>query len=102
MFWNGAECFSSVLVFQVAIQAPEAQSRKQFYNEASHLPGQPPITAHAAEVLCQVQGAKIPHGWVGGDSWFGNVLSAVEVRVHFIVYSTWVIKQNTNFFPMQA
>jgi hypothetical protein len=39
---------------------------------------------------------------VGGDSWFGSALSAVEVRVRFNVYSTWVIKQNTDFFPMQA
>jgi hypothetical protein len=62
VFWTGAECFSGVLVFQDAIQAPEAQSRKQFFNEASHLPGNPPITAYAAEVLLQVQGAKIPHG----------------------------------------
>jgi hypothetical protein len=48
MLWNGAEYFSGVLVFQDAIQAPEAESRKQFYNKASHLPGNLPITAHAA------------------------------------------------------
>ncbi len=47
---------------------------------------------------------KIPHGgWVGGDSWFGSVLLlAVEVIVNFIVYSSWVIKQNTDIFSMQA
>jgi len=50
MFRNGAECFSGILVFQDAVQAPEVQSRKEFYNEPSHLPGNPPITAHAAEV----------------------------------------------------
>jgi hypothetical protein len=54
MFRNGAECFSGVLVFQDAVQAPEVQSRKPFFNEASHLPGYSPITAHAAEVLRQV------------------------------------------------
>ena len=103
MFRNGAECFSGILVFQDAVQAPEVQSRKEFYNEPSHLPGNPPITAHAAEVLRQVKGARIPKGgWVGGDSWFGSVLSAVEVKVQFSAYSTWVIKQNTDFFPMQA
>jgi hypothetical protein len=99
IFRNGAECFSGILVFQDAVQAPEVQSRKEFYNEASHLPGNPPITAHAAEVLRQVKGAKIPEGgWVGGNSWFGSVMSAVEVKKRSSAYSTWVIKQNTDFF----
>jgi hypothetical protein len=103
MFWNGADCMSGVLVFQDVVQSPEVQSRKSYFNEQSHLPGFPPITAHAAEVLRQVDGANIPKGgWVGGDAWFGSVLSAVEVMVRFNVFSTWVIKQNTDFFPMQA
>ncbi len=33
---------------------------------------------------------------------FGSVLSAVEVRVYCTAYSTGVMKQNTNFLPMQA
>ena len=37
-----------------------------------------------------------------GDSWFGSVLSAMEVKTHFDVHSTWVIKQNMDMFPMQA
>ena len=74
-----------------------------FFNESSHLLGEPPITAHATEVLHQVEGAKVPvGGWVGRDSWFGSVLSAVETMKCFQVYSTWVIKQNSDFFPMQA
>ncbi len=37
--------------------------------EKSHLPGNPTITAHAAEVLRQVDGAQIPGcRWVGGDA----------------------------------
>jgi len=69
MFCNGADCMSGVLVFQDVVQVPEIQSKKPFFNEASHLPGNPPITAHAAEVLHQVDGAKIPHGgWFGGDA----------------------------------
>jgi hypothetical protein len=103
MFRNGADCMSGVLVFQDVVQAPESQSKKKYFNESSHLPGNPPITAHAAEVLRQVEGAQIPKGgWVGGDAWFGSVLSAVEVMVRFNVFSTWVIKGNTDFFPMHA
>jgi hypothetical protein len=103
MFCNGADCMSGVLVFQDVVQAPEIQSKKPYFNKASHLPGNPPITAHAAEVLHQVEGAKIPPGgWVGGDAWFGSVFSSVEVKVRFNVFSTRVIKQNTDFYPMQA
>ena len=82
----------------------EVQSRKKYFNELSHLPGgNTYITAHAAEVLHQVEGAKLPcGGWVGGDSWFGSVLSAVEVMTQFGVHSTWVIKQNSDFFLMMA
>jgi hypothetical protein len=48
-----------------------------------------------------VEGAGLPEGaWVGGDSWFGSVLSAVAVMDKFGVHSTWVIKQNSDFFPM--
>jgi hypothetical protein len=79
------------------------ESPKKYFNESSHLPGNSPITEHAAEVLHQVEGAEIPEGgWVGGDAWFESVLSAVEVMVRFNVFSTWVIQQNTDFFPMHA
>ncbi len=103
MFHNGADCMSGVLVFQDVVQAPEIQRKKKNFNESSHLPGNPPITVHEAEVVCQVEGAEIPEGgWVGGDAWFGSVLSAVEVMVRFNIFSTWVIKQNTDFFLMHA
>jgi hypothetical protein len=57
-----------------------------FFNEASHLSGNPPIAVHAAEVLHQVDGTKIsPGGWVGGDAWFGSVLSTVEVVIQCLL-----------------
>jgi hypothetical protein len=88
MFHNGADCMSGVLVFQDVVQAPEIQSKKKF-NESSHLPGNPPITMHEAEVLCQVEDAEIPEGgWVSGDALFGSVLSSLsaEVMVRFNIF----------------
>ena len=103
MFRNSAECMSGVMVFQDIVQLSEVQSTKKYFNEPSSLPSKSCITAHAAEVLRQVEGAQLPPGgWVGGDSWFGSVLSAVEVMTRLKVHSTWVIKQNTDFFPMLA
>ncbi len=40
-------------------------------------------------------------GWVGGDSWFGLTASAVEVMSKFGVHSSWIIKQNQQWFPMK-
>ncbi len=86
---------------QDVVQSSEVQSRKDFFNEQSHLPGNVYINVHASEVLRQVKGAGIPEGgWVGGDAWFGSVMSAVEVKKHFNVESTWVVKQNVDYFPV--
>jgi len=72
-------------------------------NEKSQLPNGAFVPAHTAEVLRQVEGAGVSKGdWVGGGSWFGSVLSAVEVKVRFDIHSTWVIKQNHDFFPTVA
>ena len=79
---------SGVLVFQDVVQLSEVQLRKKFCNEESHLPGGAIVTAHAAEALHQVEGAKVPPGgWVGRDSWFGSVFSAAEVKRCFNVHS---------------
>ena len=39
---------------------------------------------------------------MGGDSWFGSVMTAVEVMKRCGVHSTWIIKQNQQWFPMRA
>jgi hypothetical protein len=102
MFWNGVECISGILVVQDVVQNPEMQALKDYFGDTSTLPDNSEITAHTAEVLRLVDGAKIPkRGWVGGDSWFGSTSTAVEVMNKFGVNSTWIIKQNQHWFPMK-
>ena len=61
------------------------------------------MSAHTAEVLRQADGAALEEdGWVGGDAWFGSVMSAVELRTRLNVHSTFIIKQHTNYYPMQV
>ena len=80
IFHNGVECITGVLVVQDVVQNPEQQSLKTYYGDVSALPHNSTIPAHTAEVLCLVGGANIPEGgWVGGDSWFGSVTTAIEV-----------------------
>jgi hypothetical protein len=116
-FKNGIECLGGSMAFQDIVMAPELQKTKKYFfvdnydvnDPSSHkirktsLPGNPSIQAHTAEVLRQVSGAGVrPGGWVGGDAWFGSVMTCVEVMQEFDVHSTWIVKNNTAFFPMEA
>jgi hypothetical protein len=102
MFRNGVECISSVLVVQDVVQNPELQARKPYSGLPSSMPDSSDIQAHTAEVLLLVTNAQIPEGsWVGGDSWVGSVMTAVEVVKRCDVHSTWIIKKNQKWFPMK-
>ena len=102
MFRNGVECRSGCIVFQDIVQNPEHQHTKKYQDEPSSLPDGSTIKAHTAEVLRQVEGANVAKGrWVGGDAWFGSVASAVEIMKNLQVHSTFIVKNNTNFFPMK-
>jgi hypothetical protein len=103
MLRNGVECTSGVLVFQDIVQPPEVQARKAYQGVVSSLPNQPDIVAHTAEVLRQVEGAGLEEGgWVGGDAWFGSMMSTVETKIRLKVDSTWIIKNNQTYYPMRA
>ena len=103
MFRNGVDCMTGCLLYQDIVQLPEQQQRKNYHGVESHLPKGEPVSSHTAEVLRQVEGAGIPEGgWVGGDAWFGSVATAVEVFKRLRVHSTWVIKSNHTYYPMQV
>ena len=108
---NGVECFTGCLVYQDIVQNVEEQQCKPFYfedNDArrkqpliTSLPGKIPMQAHTAEVLRQCHGAAVVEGgWVGGDAWFGYVVTCVELKKRLGVHSTFIIKGCTQFFPI--
>ena len=85
------------------MQPPEVQSRKEFHDKHSSLPGKPRIDAHTAEILRQVAGAGVPE--VGGLAvmrGFGNVITSVETMIRLKVHSTFIVKNNQTMYPMQA
>ena len=103
MFRNGAECKSGIMVFQDVVQNAEVQGRKEYSDMKSNLGDGANIASHTAEVLRQTKGAGVERGgWVGGDAWFGSVGTCVELKKQLGVYSTFVVKNNTNFFPMMV
>ena len=60
------------------------------------------FSASTAEVLRQVEGAGVTKGgWCGGDAYFGSVQSCVELKKRLDVFSTFVVKHNKRFFPME-
>ena len=103
MFRNGVECITGMRVFQDVVEGPESQHRKEFHDEVSSMPNGCRIGTHTAEVMRQVQGAKaVEGGLVGGDAWLGTVMTAVKIKKRFNVYSTWIVKGNTAFYPMKV
>ena len=118
MFRNGAESITGLLLFQDIVQDPSLQSQKEYEGVPAHCPGVKDgrVPAHTAEVLRQVKGARGPKSrvvehegkrrrkedklrHVGGDAWFGSIVTAVETKRSFDVESTWILKGNTHLFP---
>ncbi len=59
--------------------------------------------ALVAETLRQCESANlVDGGWVGGDAWFGSIPCVVELKQKLNIYSTFIIKQNVQYFPLQV
>jgi len=103
MFRNGVECITGIFMYQDVVMAPDHQLEKKYAKAVSSLPRKPQLSTHTAEVLRQVENAGVEEGgWVGGDAWFGSVMTLVEVKKRFGVYSTWIIKNNSKFLSSEG
>ena len=110
MLRNGVECLSGCLALQdVVVGAERQQMKPHFFSDfetstkaKSQLPNKSDVLAPTVEVLRQAEGAELhPRGWCGGDAWFGSVQAAVELKLRHGVYSTFVVKNNKQLFPME-
>ena len=89
-------------MFQYIVHNPEYQHAKKYQDVPYSLPDNSAIKAHMTEVLHHIEGDKvIKGGWVGGDAWFGSIVSDVEILKSLKVHSTFIIKSNTHVFPMK-
>ena len=103
MFKNGVEATTGIMVTQDVVEGSAAQWEKKWVGDQSSLPKKEPIMAHVAEVLRQCEGAKLADGgWVGGDAWFGSIPAVVELKKRLNVFSTFIVKQNVQYCPMQV
>jgi hypothetical protein len=103
MFRNGAECTSDIFVFQDLVQDGEVMKGKSQFREKSSMPNGAEIPTHSAEVLHQIEGARVVDGcWVGGDAWFGCMITALDVMKRLNLESTWIIKGTHSLYPICA
>ncbi len=107
---NAAECKTGIIVHHDIVEGPSTQRLKKYQVDPddetklcrSHLPQGEPIMDHVAECLRQVEGANLSEGgWTGGDAWFGSVPCCVELKSRKGVFSTFIVKQNLQYFPME-
>lgn len=74
---------------------------KKYNDIPSHLPDGGNIVVHTSEVARQAIGVGVSrNGWVGGDAWFSSASSCLESKKRMGINSTFVIKNNINFFSM--
>ena len=103
MFKNGVEAMTGIVVNQDVVEGSAAQWEKKYVLQESTLPKKEPIMAHVAEVLRQCEGAQLADGgWVAGDAWFGSIPAIVEVKNRLNVFSTFIVKQNVQYCPLQV
>ena len=104
MICNAVECTTGIFVHHDLVDSSNEQWKKKYSLPpvTSHLPRKEEISYHCAEVLRQCEESKVmPGGWVGGDAWFGSIKSCIELKKRFNVYSTFIIKQNVQYFSMK-
>lgn len=99
---NCCDIATGIMLYQDLVDRSELQGRKKYSDPptASALPKKEVISVSTAEVLRQVEGAKVKDGgYTIGDAWFGSVQAVVELKRRLNVFSAFIVKQNVQYFP---
>ena len=103
MIKNCCECITGMMVYHDMVAGAQQQGAKKYCDMPSHLPRGELIQKHVAEVLRQAEGANVKKGgWIGGDAWFGSINAAVELKCRLGINSTFIVKQNRNYCPIDV
>jgi hypothetical protein len=61
------------------------------------------IGPHTVEILHHIEGVHVVNGgWVRGYTWFGSIMTTLEVKNRNNVASNCIIKSNHISYPMEA
>ena len=102
MLRNSVECTTGIFVHHDIVESSTDQWKIKHSDPPakSSLPRGEMVSYHTAEVLWQAEGANfVRGGWVGGNAWFGSIESCIELKKHLGLHSTFIIKQNVQYFP---
>ena len=70
-----------MMVYHDMVAGAQQRGSKKYCGMTSQLSCGKLIKKHVAEILCQAEGANVKKGgWIGGDTWFGLVIAAVELK----------------------
>ena len=100
MFRNCVEGKTGIFTAHDIVQDDNGQYRKKYHGSPSHMPKQNTIQNHTAQCLRLAEASGIEKGgWFGADAWFGSVGCCVELYKTLGIYSTFIVKHQTAFFP---
>ncbi len=103
MFRNVVEGKTGIFTSHDIVQDSAGQYRKKYHGSPSHMPRQATIQSHTAQCLRLAESSGIVKGgWFGADAWFGSVGCCVELYKYLGIFSTFIVKHQTAFFPMKV
>eukprot|EP00035_Acanthoeca_spectabilis_P014848 m.291840 g.291840 ORF g.291840 m.291840 type:complete len:809 (-) comp16232_c0_seq5:41-2467(-) len=107
MLRDACEPATGVLTYFQVVKDPVLMKQLPLFNMETSLPDKKRTGTSVSECLRAAEGVfgpkcdGAPIRWVGGDAWFGSVTTAVELKTRLGVDSTFIVKNNTRFFPKE-
>ena len=103
---NGVEAMTGIFAFHDIVKDLTSQRYKKYLqtDNISNLPNREPILQHVdiTEYLRQAEGAKLVGGWMTEDAWFGLIPTVVELFKRVDVFSSFIVKNNVQYFPKEV
>ena len=100
MTHDGTEIYTGINCGHEIVECPEKMRAKKYSGLPISFYDKRDTAGHTAVTLRMVEMFGVREGgWVCGDAWFGSIVTAVELYKRFGVHSTFIIKNNDNWYP---
>ena len=100
MTHDGTEIYTGINCGHEIVECPEKMRAKKYSGIPISFYDKRDTAGHTAVTLRMVEMFGVREGgWVCGDAWFGSIVTAVELYKRFGVHSTFIIKNNDNWYP---
>ena len=97
---NACEALTCIITAQEFVKDSELEDGKKYTLEESHMPDKSRIKQHVGECLRLAENSGLtPGSFECGDSHFGSVECVVENMIILKIFSTYIVKQNSFWYP---